>query len=122
FNILKCDTKELYLIENTDTSINKCETVKPKVFRVFDRHTGQVMDCQQKVHSDQYGHEGSERSKAETNSELIYQTAYKDISVKERELLENAVKQAAAKARHNKYLSPVFLVIFFILAGIIAMK
>jgi len=116
------DNITLVLIKTASESADNNQGIKPKVYRYFDMTTGKIIAGKPDKHNISGQAKDQESRQAETDSELIDQTAYKDVSPEERKLLETAALQAINKTPINKYLLPIILIIILIIIAYISLK
>jgi protein phosphatase len=96
------------------------QVIKPKIFREFDTHTGQVIGG--KAVKNQPNTTDSQEDIKEVDPELVDQTAFKDLSEDDLNLLDSAAIQPTNKKQGLKIMVPAILVSILVVIGLVLLK
>ena len=114
------DNITLISLKSNEDSVN---SIEPKVFREFEPETGKIKGIEKKDHTIST-YLNQELSEEETDPELIDQTAYRDLTQENRDLLDSAAQYSSEEEEKesNKYLIPALLGVILMLVGFILLK
>jgi protein phosphatase len=120
---IKKQGKDNITLIGIKSSVNSTHTVKPKVFREFDVETGRIKGVEENHHSSASDLK-NEQLDVETDPELINQTAYRDLTQENLDLLDSAAQSSAEdeKRQGNKYLIPILFGVILVLTSFILLK
>lgn len=120
---VKKEGKDNITLIGIQSSVNSTYKIMPKVFREFDVQTGRIKGTEHQDHSIS-SYLNKENLDEETDPELIDQTAYRDLSQENRDLLDSAAQssQNNDKSQGSNYLIPILLGIILVLTSFILLK